>query len=74
MNLEIENSILRIIEAETPHGIDCRGCCCQMFTRWLSCEEGTGNCPRVWKSVLLALKNAGYTSVVGDVEKMLDIV
>ena len=73
-NLEIENSTLRTIKAETPHGIDYRGCCRQMFTRWLSCEEGTGSCPRVWKSVLLALKNVGYTSVVGHVERMLNIV
>ena len=74
INLKIENSTLRMIETVTPHGVDREGCCRQMFTRWLSSGEGTGSSPRVWKSVLLALKNAGYTSVVGHVEKMLNIV
>ena len=46
-------------------------CCRTMFTRWLSHVEGTGVAPRIWRTVLNALKNAGYISLVGDVERKL---
>jgi hypothetical protein len=42
-----------------------------MLTRWLACDEGTGGEPRVWKTVLKALKNAGYKTLAGDVERTL---
>ena len=45
--------------------------CRTMFTRWLSHDEGTGGAPRLWRTVLKALKNVGYTSVAGDVERTL---
>ena len=40
-----------------------------MFIVWLSYDEG--GAPRLWNTVLKALKNVGYTSLVGDVERTL---
>ena len=67
--LDIEVSVLNIIEADNPRSVE--RCCRTMFTRWLAGGEGTGGEPRVWRTVLKALKNAGYMTLVGDVERIL---
>ena len=70
LHLEIEFLTLKIIEADVyPPRVE--ECCRTMFTRWLSHDEGTGEAPRLWRTVLKALKNVGYTSLVGDVERTL---
>ena len=70
LHLEIEVANLQIIEADI-HPPSVEKCCCTMFTRWLSHDEGTGGAPRFWRTVLKALKNVGYNSLVGDVERTL---
>ena len=67
--LDIEVSVLNIIEADNPRSVE--RCFHTMFTRWLAGGEGTGEEPRVWRTVLKALKNAGYVTLVGDVEGIL---
>ena len=69
IQLEIETYLLDIIRADHPHSVE--DCCRTMFTRWLRYDEGTGGEPRVWRTVLKALKNAGYKDLVGDVERTL---
>ena len=70
LHLEIEVVNLQIIEADI-HPPSVEKCCRTMFTRWLSHDEGTGGAPRLWRTVLKALKNVGYNSLVGDVERSL---
>ena len=70
-HLGIEMSILRIIEADNPRSVE--RCCCQMFLRWLSHDTGTGSEPRTWKSVLIALRTVGYYTMVGDIERTLNV-
>ena len=70
LHLEIEVDNLKIIEADIyPPSVE--KCCRTMFTRWLSHDEGTGGAPRIWRTVLKALKDVGYNSLVGDVERTL---
>ena len=70
LHLEIEVLTLQIIEADVcPPSVE--KCCRNMFTKWLAHDEGTGGAPRLWRTVLKALKNVGYTSLVGDVERTL---
>ena len=69
LELDIEVSVLQIIEEDNPRSVE--RCCRTMFTRWLACDEGTGGEPRVWRTVLKALKNAEYMTLVGDVERTL---
>ena len=72
LHLEIEVLTLNIIEADVyPPSVE--KCCRTMFKKWLSHDEGTGPVPRLWRTVLKALKEVGYTSVVGDVERALHI-
>ena len=70
LHLEIEVINLQIIEADVyPPSVE--KCCRTMFTRWLSHDEGTGGAPRLWRTVLKALKDAEYNAVVEDVEREL---
>ena len=68
LNLDIEVSVLKIIEADI-HPPSVEKCCREMFGRWLIHNEGTGGEPRIWRTVLRAVKNAGYQTLVGDIEK-----
>ena len=68
-HLEIDLFVMEIID-DDYHG-DVEKCCRTMFTRWLSHDEGTGGAPRLWRTVLKALKNVGYIRLVGDVERTL---
>ena len=68
-HLEVDPSVMKVID--DLYQDDVEKCCRTMFTRWLSHDEGTGGAPRLWRTVLKALKNVGYTSVVGDVERTL---
>jgi GTPase SAR1 family protein len=70
-NLEIDISILKAIETSYPD--NAKHCCYEMFSRWLDHVTGTGDSPRTWKSVLIALRTAGYVTLVGDMEKLLNI-
>ena len=70
LHLEIEVVNLQIIEEDIyPPSVE--KCCRTMFTKWLSHDEGTGGAPRLWRTVLKALKNARYNTVVEDVEREL---
>ena len=68
-HLEVDPSVMKVIDDD--YHDDVEKCCRTMFTRWLSHDEGTGGAPRLWRTVLKALKNVGYTSLVGDVERTL---
>ena len=61
--------MLQIIEEDNPRSVE--RCCRTMFNRWLAHDEGTGGEPRVWRTVLKALKNVGYRTLVGDAERTL---
>ena len=70
LHLEMEVLTLKIIEADVyPPSVE--KCCRTMFSKWLSHDEGTGGAPRLWKTVLKALKDVGHIAVVGDVERVL---
>ena len=70
-NLEIDISILKAIETSYPD--NAKHCCYEMFSRWLDHVTGTGDSPRTWKSVLIALRTAGYTHLVGNMERQFSI-
>ena len=67
--LEVDLFVMEIIDDDYHNDVE--KCCRTMFTGWLSHDEGTGGAPRLWRTVLKALKNVGYTSVVGDLERTL---
>ena len=68
-DLEVEESVLKRIKQDTPNNVHLS--CYRMFSRWLSVDKGTGGSHRLWKTVLMSIRSAGYASVVGDVERAL---
>ena len=69
LHMGVENYILRIIEADHSHSVE--NACLEMFNRWLSHSEGTGDHPRIWKSVLMAVRTTGYNDLVHDIHRQL---
>ena len=58
-HLEVHPSVMKVIDDDYHNDVE--KCCRTMFTRWLSHDEVTGGAPRLWRTVLKALKNVGYT-------------
>jgi putative heme iron utilization protein len=70
LQLNIKENVLKEIYEDCPHS---EVACHTMFFKWLAHDNGTGGEPRVWRTVLKTLKNAGYTTFVGDVERELGL-
>ena len=46
-------------------------CFLKVTDRWLAREEGTGDLPRTWDTVLDALRLTGYPLLVEDIKESL---
>ena len=67
MSLEVESSVLDTIRADNPHSV--RQACLTMFSEWLSRGPGTGERPRVWQSVLTAVRETVGERIAAEIEK-----
>ena len=67
LSLGVEPAVLDAIQPEPPHNV--RQACLDMFHEWLSRGPGTGEQPRVWQSVLEAVKEIIGEKVAGEVER-----
>ena len=68
--LGMESSILKAIEPENPL-TGSTSTCRDVFSLWLFGARGTGESLRIWKTVLIAIKDAGYSSIAEDVRRSL---
>ena len=66
VSLEVESSVLDTIQADNPHSV--RRACCAMFSEWLSRGSGTGEQPRVWQSVLTAVRETVGERIAEEVK------
>ena len=60
--LGLESSVIRM--AKTDHPQQCEHACADIFERWLSCEAGTGERERTWRTVLSVVEEAGHKAFV----------
>ena len=67
VSLEVRAAVLNTIRADNPHSV--RQACCAMFSEWLSRGPGTGERPRVWLSVLMAVKETVGKTIAEEVEE-----
>ena len=67
--LDVEAAVLDAIRADNPHSV--KQACCGMFKEWLSQEQGTGEKPREWRSVLSAVKETMGGRVAEEIERDL---
>ena len=78
-HLGIEMSLLKRIERDVKQtasdggsdGAIWRRCFNELSAKWLSSEGDTGDLPRIWKSVLTALKKSGFGQLASEMEKRL---
>ena len=64
LSLRVQPFIIKNITANNHK--DCEGACHEMFERWLSGGQHTGELERTWFNLLTALKNAGFMVLVED--------
>ena len=67
LSLEVRAAVLDTIRADNPHSV--RQACCAMFSEWLSRGPGTGERPRVWLSVLMAIRETVGKTIAEEVEE-----
>jgi len=60
--LGLESSVIRMARADHPQ--QCEHACADIFERWLSWEEGTGERERTWHTVLSVVEEAGHKAFV----------
>ena len=65
LQLNIQQYVLRSVEAD---GGDVVTRCKNMFAKWLDGQNGTGNLPRTWESVLEAVREAVGSEVCRTIE------
>ena len=67
LSLGVEPSVLSTIRANHPGDVE--GACRDVLKRWLSRGPGTGEQPRVWLSVLTAVKETVGETIAAEVER-----
>ena len=67
LSLGVEPGALAIINANHPHDVE--GACRDLFLRWLARGPGTGEQPRVWQSVLSAVRETVGETVAREIER-----
>ena len=65
--LEVGAAVLDTIRTDNLHNV--RQACRDMFREWLSRGPGTGEQPRVWQSVLEAVRETVGEMVAGEIER-----
>ena len=68
--LGVENSVVEIIK--TNHPTDCKAACEEMLKLWLAHDDGTGDRPREWSTVIDAMEKTGFREEARELkEKVL---
>ena len=65
--LEVKAAVMDTIHTDNPHSV--KQACRDMFREWLSRGPGTGEQPRVWQSVLEAVKEAVGETVAVEIKR-----
>ena len=65
--LEVGAAVLDTIHTDNLHNV--RQACRDMFREWLSRGPGTGEQPRVWQSVLEAIREAVGETAAKEIER-----
>ena len=67
LSLGVEPTVLASVRAD--HRGDVEGACRDLLCRWLSRGPGTGEQPRVWLSILTAIRETVGETIADEVER-----
>ena len=59
-------AVLKTIERTFVHSDRLVYCCKEMFDKWLAKDYGTGDLPRTWRTVVIAIRDSGYGALAED--------
>ena len=48
-------------------------CMLDLLGKWISCQAGTGNCPRTWQTVVEAVKDSGNGALAEELAKKYSV-
>ena len=71
LSLGVEPTVLATIKADHPGDVE--GACRDLLCRWRSRSPGTGEQPRVWLSVLTAIRETVGEMIAEEVERDLEL-
>ena len=56
---------------KTNHPFDCKAACEDMMMHWLTHDDGTGDRPREWSTVIDALDKTGFREEARELKQRL---
>lgn len=70
-SLRFDPTLLNTIEADNKGSSNCM---LELVTKWVSKDEGTGDLPRTWETVVEAMKGSGHAQLAKDLEKKYGVI
>lgn len=64
--LRFDSTLINTIEADNRRSTDCM---LALVTKWVNEEEGTGELPRTWQTVVEAVKSSGPTKLAKELAR-----
>ena len=69
VHLHVETKVINVVYKQCLAVVE--DCFIEVTGRWLCGEDGTGDLPRSWETVVEALRLTGYPLLVQDVRELL---
>ena len=61
--LRFDSTLINTIDADNRRSTDCM---LALVTKWVNKDEGTGELPRTWQTVVEAVKSSGHKQLARD--------
>ena len=55
------------------NNIDCADCMLDLVTKWVSRDDGTGDLPRTWETVVKAVKASGHKQLAEELARKFGV-
>ena len=65
-HLRFDSTLMGMIKANNR---ECADCMLDLVTKWVSRDEGTGDLPRTWETVVKAVKASGHKQLAEELAK-----
>ena len=69
-SLRFHPTLMGTIKADNR---DCADCMLDLVTKWVSRDDGTGDLPRTWETVVKAVKASGHKQLAEELAKKFGV-
>lgn len=63
-----------LIETIDKNSKECADCMLDLVTKWVSKDDGTGDLPRTWQTVVMAVKYSERAQLARDLAKKYGVI